>query len=332
MPSLEHVFVLNGLTRCPETCAQRLCPALSRIHHGGVYWLLAHCFPHEVCVRAFVLVFVCVCVCVCLCVWDALERMQDPIDDLVLGMSAQCGRSLIELIEVMFGRAPPGRVNPDRLSAVKKEAVAQILHQYEEIISFVKGYGGLLAGIRPEYLLRYEDYCRIDPPGTAAGGERGTSANAGASTMSTNVPGTASNKGRHLTERRFMYRAMHAWMTLIFQIIRIFGLAKVHWKSFSTQHLTPQVLYLTFLLSPMMPFLCPSMYRGPQWLSLLPATIALLPLAQWPSRSPSLLAFLPPPPPFPFLLEIPRPRYPQGSCRAGSVGGQGGCRSCASVQ
>ena len=48
-PSLKHVFVLNGLTRCPETCAQRLLPCRVSYRPQGVYWLLAHCFPHEVC-------------------------------------------------------------------------------------------------------------------------------------------------------------------------------------------------------------------------------------------------------------------------------------------
>ena len=51
-PSLKHVFVLNGLTRCPETCAQRLLPCRVSYRPQGVYWLLAHCFPHKVCVRA----------------------------------------------------------------------------------------------------------------------------------------------------------------------------------------------------------------------------------------------------------------------------------------
>ena len=50
-PSLKHVFVLIGLTRCPETLclvtSTLLCLASSSTLG---YWSLVHCFHHEVCV------------------------------------------------------------------------------------------------------------------------------------------------------------------------------------------------------------------------------------------------------------------------------------------
>ena len=172
-------------------------------------------------------------------VWLNMNVLQDPIDDLVLGMSMQCGRPLIELIETMFGRPPPGRVNMDKLSPIKADAAAQVLNQYEEIIAFVKSYGGLLAGIRAEYLLQYEAYCRLEQPAGAQGSAAERRGTVGSSVS--NTTGSPSAKGKHLTERKFMYRATHAWMTLIFQIIRIFGLAKIQWRHFSSQALTPQM-------------------------------------------------------------------------------------------
>ena len=50
-PSLKNVFVLIGLTRCPETLclvtSTLLCLASSSTLG---YWSLVHCFHHEVCV------------------------------------------------------------------------------------------------------------------------------------------------------------------------------------------------------------------------------------------------------------------------------------------
>ena len=53
--SLKHAFVLNGLTRCPETCACDLHPAVPRAVHTGL-------------VGRWFIVSLTKCVCVCVCV------------------------------------------------------------------------------------------------------------------------------------------------------------------------------------------------------------------------------------------------------------------------
>mmetsp|Transcript_140642 Transcript_140642/g.244902 ORF Transcript_140642/g.244902 Transcript_140642/m.244902 type:complete len:2974 (-) Transcript_140642:636-9557(-) len=171
-------------------------------------------------------------------VWLNMNVLQDPLDDLVTGMAAAAGRALCEVIESLFGRPPPGRVNPDKLPPNKKDAAVQMLNAYEDIITFIKSYGGLLAGVRAEYLLRYEDYQRIDSsmllgaPTPSGGGPAGTSA-ASAISVSTSV-----KSGKRLSERRWGFRAAHAWMTVVYQVIRIFALSKISWKNFTAQPMT----------------------------------------------------------------------------------------------
>ncbi len=47
-----------------------------------------------------------------------------------------------------------------KLSNNRKEAVRQLLQQYDAVLVFLKAHGCLLNAVKPEMLLEYEDFCR----------------------------------------------------------------------------------------------------------------------------------------------------------------------------
>eukprot|EP01065_Artemidia_motanka_P047272 TRINITY_DN736_c0_g1_i2.p1 TRINITY_DN736_c0_g1~~TRINITY_DN736_c0_g1_i2.p1 ORF type:complete len:2968 (+),score=1059.89 TRINITY_DN736_c0_g1_i2:73-8904(+) len=168
-------------------------------------------------------------------VWLNANLLQDPVDELVPGMQQSHGRPLVEIVEQLAGRPPPGALRLDRLPQEnKKEVAAMELKQYEEITAFLKGYGALLSDMRPEYLLRYDDFCRLQQLPQPA---KGWGAGVGATAPVPQVKGSGAAAGSkmRITERRFHARQVHAWMTLIYQLVRVFSLAKVTWKSLKSQ-------------------------------------------------------------------------------------------------
>ncbi len=47
-----------------------------------------------------------------------------------------------------------------KLSNNRKEAVRQLLGQYDAVLVFLKSHGCLLNAVKPEMLLEYDDFCR----------------------------------------------------------------------------------------------------------------------------------------------------------------------------
>ena len=150
--------------------------------------------------------------------------LQDPIDDLVGGLAAANGKVFIEVIEQLVGRVPTGMLKPDKVASLpKRDAANAIFKQYEDIILFLKGYGAMLIDVRPEFLIRYEDHQRILSP------QKGWGAGLGASApTSQSRPGERSKP--RLSERKFGYKQLHAWTTLILQVLRVFVVNKITWK------------------------------------------------------------------------------------------------------
>eukprot|EP01064_Diplonema_japonicum_P004662 TRINITY_DN13060_c0_g1_i1.p1 TRINITY_DN13060_c0_g1~~TRINITY_DN13060_c0_g1_i1.p1 ORF type:complete len:2889 (+),score=686.18 TRINITY_DN13060_c0_g1_i1:67-8733(+) len=160
--------------------------------------------------------------------WMNLNVFQDAIDDLIPGMVAGHGKLLIETIEQLAGRLPPGTVKSDKLLHMNRRDIAMVeLKQYEDSLSFLKGWGAMLPDVRAEYLLRFEDFQRI----TAMHKGWGNGLGASAPTPQTR----AGERGKQrMGERKFGYRQQHAWMSLLFQIIRVFMMSKITWKSLRT--------------------------------------------------------------------------------------------------
>jgi hypothetical protein len=80
--------------------------------------------------------------------------------------------------------------------------------------------------VRSEFSLKYDDYCRLGNveketyPGAAAAGK----IQAPVSAARTLQP--------RLNERRFAFRATHAWTTVLLQVIKVFFMSRITWRAF----------------------------------------------------------------------------------------------------
>ena len=156
-------------------------------------------------------------------VWMNLNAFQDPLDELISGMTAAHGKALTDFIEQVAGRSPPGVIKPEKLQQLsRRDASLAEYKQYEDILSFLKGWGAMLSEVRPEYLVRYEDFMRISPNQKGWGHGIG----AGAPTPQ---PKSGTSRQR-MSERKFGHRQHQTWLTLLFQIIKVFVLSKVTWR------------------------------------------------------------------------------------------------------
>eukprot|EP00755_Sulcionema_specki_P010722 Sspe_Gene.7078::Locus_2392_Transcript_2_2_Confidence_0.625_Length_8917::g.7078::m.7078 len=162
-------------------------------------------------------------------IWLNVNVFQDPVEDLLGALQANHGRLLVEVIEQLLGRAPPGALKLDRLPPNPKEVAVLEVKQYEDILTFLKGWGASLSDVRPEFLLKYEDYCRV----ASLSINRGWGAGVGVGAP-VPAPKGDRNKAHRMGERRFNIRTQHAWLTVMFQIIKVFLLAKVTWKGFKS--------------------------------------------------------------------------------------------------
>ena len=84
-----------------------------------------------------------------------------------------------------------------------------LVTQYEELINFLKVNGAHLNTVRPEYLLSisdYSKYLKLNP--------------------------REENMKPKTIDRIFPYISMDAWMTLFYQVLRIYYLNRITAKSF----------------------------------------------------------------------------------------------------
>jgi hypothetical protein len=172
--------------------------------------------------------------------WLNVNALTNPVDDLIKTLLFSNGGILYDMLFQMSSKKAPGRIT--KLSPNRNDAVKELLSQYEQLLTYLKSFGALLNVVRPEYLMRYEDYIKVvsmnnqslesteKPPtdGTAP-----ASARSAKSTTTDPAPTTPSGTGNHvrrLTERRFRYKSLESWMTVIFQMIKIFVLNRINVK------------------------------------------------------------------------------------------------------
>lgn len=120
------------------------------------------------------------------------------------------GAQLFELITYLTGKAPPGKA---ALAGITKKAEkVQILHkQYDDLIRSLKENGALLNTIRPEYLLKSHEYNLY------------SKANAGSTLLPSMIK---------LSENKFAYLSTDAWITMFYQILRIYYLSRLTTRVF----------------------------------------------------------------------------------------------------
>jgi len=127
----------------------------------------------------------------------------------------QNGGQVFELITYLSGKKPPGQANAKMLQAASannaKDVLKVLLTQYEELINFLKINGAHLNTVRPEYLLHKDEYSKF-----------------------LKMYPKEENMKQKTIERVFPYLSMEAWITIFYQILRIYFLNRVTPKNFKT--------------------------------------------------------------------------------------------------
>lgn len=136
--------------------------------------------------------------------------LTNPVNKLPDDFIATNGAQLYEIITVLSGgKSPPGQVKLAGVPA--KEHTKLIVKQYTELLAWLKAGGALLNTIRPEFLLSISDYSRYLK----------------------STPELLQFRPRQI-ERRWPYLSMDSWVTLLYQIIKLYVLAHVTPKTFKS--------------------------------------------------------------------------------------------------
>lgn len=98
------------------------------------------------------------------------------------------------------------------MNALTESSLQGQLNQYEELLNYLKVNGAMLNTVRPEYLLSLNDYARF---------------------LRQN-PDLIQFKPRTL-ERIFSYISLESWLTLTYQVMKVFYLNRITPKSFKQQ-------------------------------------------------------------------------------------------------
>ena len=196
-------------------------------------------------------------------VWMNCNVLPEPIEprpeqpDLIVALQVSHGRLLSDIIELLYGKPPLSQGKGDKAAAgvaggTKKESTIQEIETLDSLLLFLKQFGANVCDVRSEFLLRYDDYCRLgdvamsaaaaaavaQPVAAAAGGKPGATAAAPVS----NPALRGALQAPRINERRFAFRAMHAWTTVLLQVIKVFYLSRVTWRTFRASPASPPML------------------------------------------------------------------------------------------
>ncbi|KXZ50888.1 hypothetical protein GPECTOR_14g137 [Gonium pectorale] len=138
-----------------------------------------------------------------------------PFDDLGAQMLASRGKLLVEVVEMLSGKSIPNKIF--KLSNNRKDAVKQLLQQYDAVLVFLKSHGCLLNAVKPEMLLDFEDFCRVM-------NERSTHA-------TDNDDELEALEMWAEVENNFPIVSAQAWNALVLQMFKVFVLGRVTLKS-----------------------------------------------------------------------------------------------------
>lgn len=154
--------------------------------------------------------------------WLNTNLLHEPIDDLVTTLQQNQGKMANEIIELLFGKGPTSQSQGKQAGGekqAKKEVVStNLLEPFDTLLLFLKQYGGCVSEVRSEFLLRYEEYCKL--PSTDGG--------------KFSAGGKSQQKTSRLPERKFTVRSLHAWSVVVYQVIRVFYFSRITWKTLKT--------------------------------------------------------------------------------------------------
>lgn len=119
------------------------------------------------------------------------------------------GSQLFDLLNYLLGKQLPFKAKIDGI--IKKvDKMKVVLKQYETLILFLQGNGAFLSTIRPYYLLSYSEY----------------------NLFVKNFPNEFVNSNAlRMSEQRFRYISLDCWITLFYQMIKIYSLNKITLKT-----------------------------------------------------------------------------------------------------
>ncbi len=142
--------------------------------------------------------------------WLNQTVLSSYINKFPLDVIEHNGAELYDLITYLTGKTPAGKatVTP---TTKKNERVQLLYKQYDDLLRLLKENGALLNTIRPEYLLKSYDYNVY------------SKANAGKSLAPSMIK---------LSDNKFAYLSTDSWITLFYQIIKIYYLSRLTPKVF----------------------------------------------------------------------------------------------------
>jgi len=120
---------------------------------------------------------------------------------------------MYDLITYLSGKRPPGQATQKAIVAANqtnaKDALKVLLNQYEELINYLKVNGAHLNTVRPEYLLHTGDYTKF-----------------------LKMFPKEENMKPKVVDRVYPYIAMESWLTIFYQVLRIYYLNRITPKNF----------------------------------------------------------------------------------------------------
>jgi hypothetical protein len=91
--------------------------------------------------------------------WANVTIFRTSVNEFPLDIHEARGKQVIDVVEASTGKTVPGQMK--KVPANRKEEAQMLLVQYTELLSTLKAYGGLVGAIKPEYLLRKDDFQRL---------------------------------------------------------------------------------------------------------------------------------------------------------------------------
>lgn len=133
------------------------------------------------------------------------------------------GSQIFELMTYLTNRQVNFKVKVDN-NMKRGEKVITIVKQYEEFIKLLMLNGAFLNTIRPWYLLSYTEYLIY---------------------VKQNKNEYVHMSGQRLSENKYHYLSLDSWVTLFYQMIKIYALSKINSKSIKNlPNISPEKLLI----------------------------------------------------------------------------------------
>lgn len=151
--------------------------------------------------------------------------LKSPISEFPADVIAAHGRPVFEMVDVLAGKSPPGRLH--RVNPNPREQTIQLLGQYKDLLSFLKQHGALLHHVRPEQLLKKEQYAKVTTS------RRGHFGAAYGQVFVGNVEPSKLLAMKREASRQWQTVSLDAWSSVAYQILKVFVMSRINIKSFS---------------------------------------------------------------------------------------------------